>query len=121
VLDASPADQAGLQSGDRIVMLNGHAIGSPGDLTDQLDRTLAGTEVVLDILRGKRTEHRTVHTVSRPPSASTSTGLSEPAPASNPDPKADDLHLTLPREVIERIERLERRLEALEKRAGATP
>jgi serine protease Do len=120
VLDDSPAGQAGLQAGDRIITLNGHPIESSGDLTDRLDRTLAGTEVVLDLLRGTRTEHRTVRTVSRPPPPSKPTAT--PDPPTSSDPKADDLRLTLPREVIERLERLERRVEELEKkRTGSAP
>ncbi len=130
VIDDSPAGQAGLQAGDRIVTLNGHAIESPGDLTDRLDRTLAGVEIILDVLRGTRTEHRTVRTVSRPPPASKSTATPDPPTSSDPKaapaptpaaPKADDLRMTLPREVIERLERLERRVEELEKRTRSAP
>jgi S1-C subfamily serine protease len=128
VLSDSPADQAGLQGGDRIVTLNGHSIESSGDLTDELDRTLAGAEVTLDILRGSRTEHCTVRTVSRPPAPSKATSEPgpEPAPAPAPAPatpaaKADDLRQTLPREIIDRLDRLERRLDALEKRLGTAP
>jgi len=130
VLDDSPASQAGLQAGDRIVTLNGHSIESPGDLTDRLDHTLAGTEILLDVLRGPRTEHRTVRTVSRPPPALKSTATPDPPTSSDPKaapaptpaaPKADDLRLTLPREVLERLDRLERRVEDLEKRTRSAP
>lgn len=122
VLDDAPAGKAGLLAGDRIVIANGYAIRSPGDLTDRLDRTLAGTELALDFVRGEHTEHRTIATVSRPATASKSTTTPEP----DPDPsatalKADDLHGTLPREVIEIIERLEDRLERLEKPATPAP
>jgi S1-C subfamily serine protease len=124
VLDGSPASHAGLDAGDRIVALNGHTIASPGDLTDQLDRTRAGTEVLLDVLRGARTEHRTVRTVSRPPPAPDSDAKSSPTEAAPPPapapPKAEELPPALPRELVERLDRLERRLESLEKRAETT-
>jgi S1-C subfamily serine protease len=126
VLDDSPARHAGLQAGDRIVSLNGHPIESPGDLTDQLDRSLAGTDITLDLLRGDRTEHRTVHTISRPPSVAKANlpSDSDTNSASPPDvssSQTDDLHLKLQREIIDRLDRLERRLEELEKRVSATP
>jgi hypothetical protein len=112
------------------VSLNGHAIESCGDLTDRLDRTLARTEVVLDVVRGKHNKHFTVRTVSRPPSASKlpatpdSSSNSDPktVPPSPPAvPKPDDLRLSLPREVIDRLDRLERQVQALEKRIGSPP
>jgi S1-C subfamily serine protease len=123
VLDDSPASQVGLQAGDRIVALDGHPILSPGDLTDRLDRTLAGIEIILDLTRGPLHEHCTVRTVSRPPAPSPSKSTTPPDPASSPAPapKADDNRLSLPREVLERIDRLEHRLEELEKRARPAP
>jgi S1-C subfamily serine protease len=132
VLDDSPASQAGLQTGDRIVTLNGHAIESSGDLTDRLDRTLAGIEVVVDVRRGSRTEHYIVHTISRPPTVSkpvasvdpSATANANPTPAAAataPAPGADDLRSRIPREVIERLERLEHRIEGLENHSSATP
>jgi S1-C subfamily serine protease len=129
VLDDSPAAAAGLQAGDRIVTLNGHSIESPGDLTDRLDHTLARTEVTLDVLRNTRTEHRTIRTISRPQPAMKSTPTPDSAasidskatPAAAPLPQPDDLRLSLPRQVIERLERLERRVEELEKRSPSTP
>jgi S1-C subfamily serine protease len=124
VLDDSPAARAGLRPGDRIIALNGHAIESPGDLTDRLDRTLAGTEITLDFVRGSRDERRTVRTVSRPPTPAKPPAPTEPEPEPAPAtsiPKADDLRPSVPREVLERLERLERRLEALEKRDKPGP
>jgi S1-C subfamily serine protease len=132
VLDDSPAYQAGLRTGDRIISLNGHAIQSTGDLTDRLDRTLAGAEVMLDVLRGTHTEHFVVQTISRPPAASKAAAT--PNPPASPDPgatsasapastapKAGELRPSVPREVLERLERLERRVQELEKRPGTAP
>jgi S1-C subfamily serine protease len=128
VLDDSPASDAGLQEGDRIISLNGHAIESTGDLTDRLDRTLAGTDVVLEVLRGTQTEHCVVHTISRPPAASKAAAAPDPPASSTaaPAPAAaaprdEDLRRSVPRELIERLERAERRLEVLEKRSGTAP
>jgi S1-C subfamily serine protease len=130
VLDESPASKAGLQMGDRVIMLNGQAIESAGDMTDRLDRTLAGTVIVLDVLRGTRTEHCIVHTISRPPTVSKGAISSDPPAgsdsSSNPAPapatsKADDLRPGFLRELTDRLEHLERRLEALEKRPGSNP
>jgi S1-C subfamily serine protease len=130
VIDASPASQAGLQTGDRIISLNGYAIESTGDLTDRLDRTLAGTEVVFELLRGTHTEHCVVHTTSRPPTAAKMPTTPDPSTSSDPTPTSDpvpaaprgnDLRPSPPRELIERLERLEHRLEQLEKRPGTIP
>jgi S1-C subfamily serine protease len=129
VIDGSPASQAGLQTGDRIISLNGHAIESTGDLTDRLDRTLAGTEVVFDLLRGTHTEHCVVHTTSRPPAAPKTPATADPSASSDstpaPDPvpagpKGGELRPSTPRELIERLERLEHRLQQLEKQPGTT-
>jgi S1-C subfamily serine protease len=129
VLDGSPASEAGLQTGDRIISMNGRTIESTGDLTDRLDRTLAGAEVVFDLLRGTHTEHCVVHTISRPPTVPKTPAVADPAASSDPTPSpapgssaptGDDLRPSVPRELIERLERLERRLEELEKRLGTT-
>jgi serine protease Do len=117
VLEDSPASQAGLQAGDRIVALNGHPIQSPGDLTDRLDHTLAETEITLALMRGERTEHRTVRTLSRPPSPSKPTAISEPDPSLKPA----DLSLVLPRAVLDRLDRLDRRIDELERRDKPAP
>jgi S1-C subfamily serine protease len=130
VLEGSPAGKAGLQTGDQIISLNGHAIESAGDLTACLDRTLAGTDVVLDVLRGTRTEHCIIHTTSRPAWASKAVAAPDPPagadPNSTPTPapltsKADDFRPTIPRALIERLEQLEHRLEQLEKRPNRVP
>jgi S1-C subfamily serine protease len=123
VIDDSPAGRAGLEAGDRIMALNGYPIQSPGELTDRLDRTLAGTEVSLDLTRGDRNEHCTVRTVSRPPPPAKPTPAPDLRPKPEPPatPKADDLQLTLSREVVDRIDRLERRLAELEKQGKPNP
>jgi S1-C subfamily serine protease len=130
VLEDSPAGHAGLQAGDRIVSLNGHVIGSPGELTDRLDRTLAGTEATLDVLRGSRVEHHTVRTVSRPalPSKpltpsdpSTGSDLKTNSSSSLPVTRPDDARIQVPRALLERIENLDRRVEELEKRTSSIP
>lgn len=50
VLPKSPAEQAGLQTGDRIMAVNGQTVRQGDDLTTML-RGEAGTEVVLEVLK----------------------------------------------------------------------
>ncbi|WP_422928120.1 S1C family serine protease [Singulisphaera sp. PoT] len=80
VLVDSPAAQAGLRKGDRVMALDGHAIESPGDLTDQLDRTLANTEATIEYQRGAFRDHLVVRTGCRPPLPSSSATPSSPSP-----------------------------------------
>lgn len=99
VVANTPAARAGLKEGDRVVAFGGHPIDSPGDLTDQLDRTLAHSETIVEVVRGTRRERLTLHTTSRPP-------LDHAPAASSARAKESD---------AERLEGLERRVHRLEK------
>jgi serine protease Do len=122
VIADSPAEKASLQPGDRIVKLDDRSIATVDDLTDRLDRTLAGTEVTLEFFRGKTLKHLTVRTANRPvqsPPPSTPTPVPEPVPAPVTSPPAQpppSAAANLPREVLDRIGRLEKQLEDYRKR-----
>ena len=131
VLDDTPAGRAGLKSGDRLIALNDHPVRTAIDLTDRLDRTPADADVTLDFVRSagaSRERHRlTIHTARRPPlepdAVKVTASPSPPPPKAKPKPKSDETRpaptATLPREAAERIERLERRVEEMEKREAA--
>ena len=107
MLDDTPAARAGLKPGDRVVALDSQPIPTPRDLTDRLDRTLAGAETTVEFRRGERVERRVLRTARRPPI--------EPVPDHPAPPRLEDAHPPLPREVAERLERLERLVKELEK------
>ncbi len=55
VSEGSPADKAGLKSGDIILSLNGHKVNDVGELRNKIALTPPGTKVRFEILReGKR-------------------------------------------------------------------
>jgi S1-C subfamily serine protease len=110
IVDDTPADLGGLQSGDRIVTFDGRPIETSRELTDRLDRTLARTDVAIEYWRGPRRETRTVKTSSRP--------AAKPV-VSSPPSKAEDPARVAARQALERVERLERRLKALERQDSA--
>ena len=145
VLTGTPAGRAGLRPGDWIVALNGQSIRSVSDLTDRLDRILAGTTIHLRVSRGEGSIRQwlsiSLLTASRPepppltqlnlsaspvsrsqrsyaPVASSESLTASKAPTAltsiSLSHRPDDLRLTLPRAVIERLEQLEHRLEKLE-------
>ncbi len=71
VLAGTPAAQAGLRTGDRIVSVDGRPIRSVHDVTDRLDRILARTIIQLGVLRCDVSPPEKVlvslRTASRPP------------------------------------------------------
>ncbi|WP_337176619.1 trypsin-like peptidase domain-containing protein [Paludisphaera sp.] len=123
VLPDSPADRAGLQSGERVVSFDGRPIRSSSDLTQRLDLTPAGKFVRLEVVRdgpGPQAPQRSVWIragrrpeppalagkKSTPPATPVVTPTSAVAP---PRPSA-----------AERLEQLERRLERLERAQPAS-
>ena len=104
------------------------------DLTERLDRTLAKKAVRLEIVRrrdaGGEPQHKIVwvETADRPfvPTVAAAEPTAS-APAAAPEhlhvpvgpTQAEELPLTLPKAVADRLERLERRLEQLERPRAA--
>lgn len=109
VLEGTPAARAGLKAGDRVMSLDGFAIRTPRDLTDRLDRTAADADATIEFIRDARNDRRVVRTAYR----------TAREPAAPPQvSKTDGTPQSLPREVLERIERLERRIKELERENG---
>jgi len=109
----SPADLAGLKPGDRVVRLDDRPVRSADDLTDRLDRTAAGAEVAIEFARGTARIIQTLRTASRPPDPPAPAIALNPAPPANPAPA--------PAPILERFDRLERRLDELERRDKPAP
>jgi len=121
VLDDTPAARAGLRASDRVVALDDRPVHSPDDLADRLDRTSAGAEVTVDLIRGPGSGPRPLRRKLRPARRPTSTPAPVPATAGASPPAhsgatPEELRFALPREVADRLDRLERRLEELERR-----
>jgi len=106
VVSDSPADQAGLQAGDRVVAFDDYAIHSASDLTDRLDRTLANSDATLVVVRGSRSDRYKVHTSKRPPLV--------PTPPRTTSSKRPDDEPTSTRDLEKRLETLEKQLKAFE-------
>ena len=126
VIADTPADHAGLRSGDLILAFNGVAIRSAAELTDQLDRTLAKTPVVLDLVRrddpSRSRETLSIVTAERP--TFEATRLERPTPAT-PFVKASEKiepAANAAKDIAIHVEQLEKRLRELEKpRNGSNP
>lgn len=66
VLPDSPAEEAGLQRGDVILGVGGHAIGDQGECYQRIWASgAAGTDVTLHVLRDRAVKYLIVHSVDR--------------------------------------------------------
>ena len=129
VLPGSPAAQAGLQPGDRVVGMDDRSVDLPHDLTDRLERTAAGTDLVLDFIRDTRRSRVTVRATSRPPAATptrpsvslwSGPGGSSPTARSSSSPtrpeiRAEEATAAVIQALREQVGQLEKRIEQLER------
>jgi S1-C subfamily serine protease len=121
VLADTPAERAGLKEGDRVVAIDSRPVRSPDELTDRLDLTPADSVVTLDLLRGPgpaRTRLRLTFRAARRPPFEPSQSAPSPVTASSgaaSKGRSDDPKPALQREVVDKIDRLEHRLDLLEK------
>lgn len=63
VIEASPAEQAGLLSGDRITAINNQEVSTPSEVISYLSNTAAGANVNITIERNDNTQTISLHTV----------------------------------------------------------
>ncbi len=84
VMSNTPAERGGLLPGDRVIKLDNLPVRSPSDLTDRLDRTLAGSEVTVEVVRRtgshQGNKRLVIQTSRRPPSQSPPALKSKPVP-----------------------------------------
>ncbi len=135
VIPGSPADRSGLRPGDRVVRVDDRPVTVCNDLTDRLNRTAAGADVTLELVRGKLRDRVTVRSTSRPPTPalpptasatetdpSPSFTWSNGAPLTKPSagaaPRPDETASGIIRALRDRLERLEKRVDELERGRG---
>jgi serine protease Do len=73
-----PAARAGVQPGDVVTAVNGHAVASSSEMTREVARAHAGDMLHLDIVRGGHRSTIDVRSGTRPSEAELAQGLSRP-------------------------------------------
>lgn len=111
VLQNSPAARAGLQQGDLIFAVDDIAVNSASGLANLIRRTLPGTPIMLELIRGKeylviRADIGQKHTFYSQSSGNPAEGLTEQAR------KVDSLKQEF-NQFVEEVRRLERRLDMI--------
>ncbi|HEY9886829.1 MAG TPA: HhoA/HhoB/HtrA family serine endopeptidase [Candidatus Obscuribacterales bacterium] len=66
VMEGTPAEAGGLQMGDIIVRVNRNAVATPADVQAQVDESVIGEPLELEIKRGDRTETVSVRPMPMP-------------------------------------------------------
>jgi len=66
VVKGSPAEKAGIQSGDVVQKVNGHPVGSPFELKEEVLNTQIGQKITLTVIRGGKPLEISLVTASRP-------------------------------------------------------
>ena len=120
VVAERPASRAGIQVGDVLTRAGGEAISEPLDLIAAVARVPAGEELSLEVVRKGKTE-TIVAAPEGDPVAFTRPGEGAPGSGELHD---DELRRGLhegTREILRRLEGIERRLDQIEQKKGAAP
>lgn len=114
----SPASRSGIEPGDCVTRIDDRPVTVADDLTERLDRTAAGAELVLEYVRGAIRGRATIRASSRPGNfAAVKPPATEVAPVAvpaAPAARAEGTSAALFRSMRDRLDQLERRVEQLE-------
>jgi len=119
VVAERPASQAGIRVGDVLTAAGGELISEPLDLIAAVARVPAGEKLALEVVRKDKTETIVV-APEGDPVAFTRPGEGAPGAGDFPDELRRGLHEGT-REILRRLEGIERRLDHIEQEKGAAP
>ncbi len=119
VVAERPAAESGIQVGDVLTTVGGEPIGEPLDLIAAVARVPAGAKLAIEVVRQRKTETITVAPEGDPVAFERPDHVGNGGGATHPEMSRSLQEGT--REILRRLETIERRLERIEPKRDAAP